>query len=64
MEWKDHPAYKAFQSFGREVTGLNSKGLIVLSAHFTGGADEIYVNSSEFTDLLYDFYGKLSFSSN
>ncbi|KAJ6260850.1 hypothetical protein Dda_3511 [Drechslerella dactyloides] len=57
MEWTHHPAYKAFVEFGKEVVGLKPRGIVVLSAHFTGRSDEIYINHAESTDLVYDFYG-------
>ncbi|KAF3942217.1 hypothetical protein ABW19_dt0206311 [Dactylella cylindrospora] len=57
MEWTQHPAYKALTRFGSEVTALKPKGLVVLSAHFSGGSDEILINQGEITDLIYDFYG-------
>ncbi|KAF3902405.1 hypothetical protein ABW20_dc0108452 [Dactylellina cionopaga] len=57
LEWTHHPAYSAFKRFGNEVSALKPKGIVVLSAHFPGGADEIYINQAESTDLIYDFYG-------
>ncbi|KAF3308334.1 hypothetical protein TWF173_001540 [Orbilia oligospora] len=57
LDWKHHPAYSAFQRFGKEVVNLKPKGIIVISAHFAGNRDEIFINAAEFTDLVYDFYG-------
>ncbi|KAK6361102.1 hypothetical protein TWF730_004850 [Orbilia blumenaviensis] len=57
LDWKNHPAHAAFQRFGKEVVNLKPKGIIVLSAHFAGSRDEIFINAAESTDLIYDFYG-------
>ncbi|EGX45926.1 hypothetical protein AOL_s00112g115 [Orbilia oligospora ATCC 24927] len=55
LDWKHHPAYSAFQRFGKEVVNLKPKGIIVISAHFAGNRDEIFINAAEFTDLRTGF---------
>ncbi|CAI7630813.1 unnamed protein product [Penicillium pancosmium] len=53
-----HPAYKKLGSIGKEITTkVKPDAVVVFSAHWQGGRDEIYVNTAEMTDLIYDFYG-------
>ncbi|KAI9817466.1 MAG: hypothetical protein M1827_001076 [Pycnora praestabilis] len=54
----DHPAYKKLQQIGREITTkVRPKAVVVFSAHWQAGRNKIEVNTSEMTDLIYDFYG-------
>jgi aromatic ring-opening dioxygenase catalytic subunit (LigB family) len=52
----EHPAYPILQQIGREITQqVKPKAVVVFSAHWSGGRDEIYVNKDEQTDLIYEF---------
>jgi len=52
-----HPAYKELQEIGKEVTGkVKPKAVVIFSAHWQGGKDVVEVNTSEVTELIYDFY--------
>ncbi|XP_044731622.1 4,5-DOPA dioxygenase extradiol-like [Chrysoperla carnea] len=56
MYMKDFGGYKAVEKIGNEIKNFpNLKGIIVISAHWQSNLDEIYVNTAEHTELLYDF---------
>lgn len=51
-----HPAYPVLQQIGQEITQkVKPKAVVVFSAHWSGGKDEIYVNKDEKADLIYEF---------
>ncbi len=53
-----HPVYPHLVSIGREITQkIKPKAIVVFSAHWQAGQNEIQVNAAEKTDLIYDFYG-------
>jgi 4,5-DOPA dioxygenase extradiol len=53
-----HPAYAKLAEIGEEITKkVKPKAVVVLSAHWQGGADTIKVNVGEHMDIIYDFYG-------
>jgi 4,5-DOPA dioxygenase extradiol len=53
-----HPAYSKLSEIGEEITKkVKPKAVVVLSAHWQGGADTIKVNVGEHVDIIYDFYG-------
>lgn len=56
MYEKDHPVYSVFQKIGLEITQkVKPKAVVVFSAHWQGEPDVIDVNTSENTDLIYEF---------
>ncbi|CZR51807.1 related to aromatic ring-opening dioxygenase LigB subunit, putative [Phialocephala subalpina] len=58
MYEKDHPVYPQLQKIGKEITQkVKPKAIVVFSAHWQGERDVIEINTSETTDLIYDFYG-------
>ena len=55
MEETEHPAHRRLQQIGREITSkVLPKAVVVLSAHWQGGAEEIQVNIGEDTGLIYE----------
>lgn len=51
-----HPAYKKLGSIGKEITTkVKPDAVVVFSAHWQGGRDEIHVNTAEMTDLIYEY---------
>lgn len=53
---KDHLGYKKLQEIGKEITGkVKPKAVVVFSAHWQGERDVIEVNTSEITDLIYEY---------
>ena len=51
----NHPAYKKLQEIGREITSVvKPKGVVVFSAHWQAEKETIEVNTSEYTDLIYE----------
>ena len=58
MENTDHPAYAKLAAVGREITTeVKPKAVVVFSAHWQGGPNNIKINVAEQIDLIYDFYG-------
>lgn len=58
MESPEHPAYKALQSIGREITTkVRPRAVVVFSAHFADQPSTIEVNTASSMPLLYDYYG-------
>ncbi|KAI5289695.1 hypothetical protein KEM54_003406 [Ascosphaera aggregata] len=54
----NHPAYRAIEKIGKEITSqVKPQAVVVLSGHWQGKKDELQVNTAEKTDLIYDFYG-------
>ncbi|KAI5287468.1 hypothetical protein KEM52_001570 [Ascosphaera acerosa] len=54
----DHPAFKAIEKLGREITTrVKPRAVVVLSGHWSGKRDEVQINTGEANDLIYDFYG-------
>lgn len=54
----DHPAFGKLQGIGREITQkVKPKAIVVFSAHWQAGRNNVEVNTAEFTDLIYDYYG-------
>lgn len=52
----DHPAYAELQKIGQEITQkVKPKAVVVFSAHWEGERDVIEVNTSETTDLIYEY---------
>ncbi|KAK2591934.1 hypothetical protein QQS21_010376 [Conoideocrella luteorostrata] len=55
---KEHPAYPVLQQIGEEITQrVKPKAVVVFSAHWQRGQDEILVNKDDEAELIYDFYG-------
>jgi len=59
-----HPAYSALARVGQEITTQvlpqvpgGAKAVVVLSAHWQGGRNNVLVNVGEDEKLIYDFYG-------
>ena len=51
-----HPVYPKLQEIGREITQkVKPKAVVVFSAHWQGEPDVIEINTSETTDLIYEF---------
>ncbi|KAF2691250.1 Extradiol aromatic ring-opening dioxygenase [Lentithecium fluviatile CBS 122367] len=58
MENTAHPAYTKLSEVGREITTkVKPKAVVVFSAHWQGGPNQILINVAEETNLIYDFYG-------
>lgn len=56
MYEKDHPVYPMLQKIGKEITQkVKPKAIVVFSAHWQGERDVIEINTSETTDLIYEF---------
>ncbi|KAL7271666.1 hypothetical protein RUND412_005555 [Rhizina undulata] len=54
----EHPAYGKLQAMGREIKQkVKPKAVVVFSAHWQAGRNSVEVNTAEFTDLIYDYYG-------
>ncbi|KAI5818748.1 Extradiol ring-cleavage dioxygenase, class III enzyme, subunit B [Pyronema omphalodes] len=54
----EHPAYKALQNIGKEITQkVKPKAVVVFSAHWQAGKTKVEVNEAEVTKLIYDYYG-------
>ncbi|KAI0803836.1 Extradiol ring-cleavage dioxygenase, class III enzyme, subunit B [Xylaria sp. FL0064] len=54
----EHPVYPVLQRIGQEITQkVKPKAIVVFSAHWEAGPDEIQVNTELMTDLIYDYYG-------
>lgn len=49
-----HPAYPVLQSIGKEITRMKPAAVVVFSAHWQAGPNDIAVNSAESTDLIYE----------
>ncbi|KAH0559879.1 hypothetical protein GP486_003599 [Trichoglossum hirsutum] len=53
----DHPAYKKLQEIGREITmRVKPEAVVVVSAHWQAGKNQVQINTSEKTELIYDHY--------
>jgi len=53
-----HPGHQKLREIGKEITEkVKPKAVVVFSAHWQSARDVIEVNTSEVTDLIYDFYG-------
>ncbi|KAH8678566.1 Extradiol ring-cleavage dioxygenase, class III enzyme, subunit B [Tricladium varicosporioides] len=58
MENTHHPAHAKLAAVGWEITTkAKPKAVIVFSAHWQGGPNNIKINVAEQTDIIYDFYG-------
>src|SRR6187402_1408654 len=56
MYEKDHPVFPELQKIGKEITQkVKPKAIVVFSAHWQGERDTIEVNTSEDTDLIYEY---------
>jgi len=59
----EHPAFHQLQKIGKEITTkVKPKAIVVFSAHWQVAAaaaagSKVEVNTAEFTDLIYDYYG-------
>ncbi|KAH0613904.1 uncharacterized protein H6S33_005790 [Morchella sextelata] len=54
----EHPAFGKLQAIGREITQkVKPKAVVVFSAHWQAGRSSVEVNTAEFTELIYDYYG-------
>jgi 4,5-DOPA dioxygenase extradiol len=52
----DHPVYPQLQKIGREITQkVKPKAVVVFSAHWQGERDVIEINTSENTELIYEY---------
>ncbi|KAI1307478.1 Extradiol ring-cleavage dioxygenase, class III enzyme, subunit B [Xylaria venustula] len=51
----EHPVYPVLQRIGQEITQkVKPKAIVVFSAHWEAGPDEIQVNTALMTDLIYE----------
>lgn len=51
----EHPAYPVLQAIGKEITEkVKPTAVVVFSAHWQAGRNDIEVNSAESTDLIYE----------
>lgn len=51
-----HPAFPVLQQIGREITQkVKPKAVVVFSAHWQGGPNEIHVNKDENAELIYEY---------
>lgn len=58
MENPSHPAYVQLGKVGQEITNkVKPKAIVVFSAHWQGGPNQVMVNAAEQADIIYDFYG-------
>jgi hypothetical protein len=58
MENTEHPTYAKLAEVGREITTkVKPKAVVVFSAHWQDGPNNIQINAAEQTDIIYDFYG-------
>ncbi|PWW78486.1 Extradiol aromatic ring-opening dioxygenase [Tuber magnatum] len=54
----EHPAFHQLQKIGKEITTkVKPKAVVVFSAHWQAAGSKVEVNTAEFTDLIYDYYG-------
>ncbi|KAI3330605.1 Extradiol aromatic ring-opening dioxygenase [Ustulina deusta] len=54
----EHPVYPVLQRIGQEITQkVKPKAIVVFSAHWEAGPNEIQVNTALMNDLIYDYYG-------
>ncbi|KAI1427143.1 Extradiol ring-cleavage dioxygenase, class III enzyme, subunit B [Xylaria sp. FL1777] len=54
----EHPVYPVLQKIGQEITQkVKPKAIVVFSAHWEAGPNEIKVNTALMNDLIYDYYG-------
>lgn len=54
----EHLVFGKLQKIGLEITQkVKPKAVVVFSAHWQAGRDKVEVNTAEFTDLIYDYYG-------
>lgn len=54
----EHPAYKALQNIGKEITQkVKPKAVVVFSAHWQAGKSKVEVNEAEVTKLIYEYVG-------
>jgi 4,5-DOPA dioxygenase extradiol len=55
----DHPAYKKLQELGKEITmRVKPKAVVVISAHWQARKNQVLVNTSETTELIYEYVVK------
>ncbi|KAI2632852.1 Extradiol ring-cleavage dioxygenase, class III enzyme, subunit B [Xylaria nigripes] len=53
----EHPVYPILQQIGQEITQkVKPKAIVVFSAHWEAGPNDIEVNTAVSNDLIYDFY--------
>ncbi|KAK9319595.1 Extradiol ring-cleavage dioxygenase, class III enzyme, subunit B [Lipomyces orientalis] len=58
----DLGAFKMLRKIGKEIVEkVRPKAVVVFSAHWQASEDQVEVNTSEISDLIYDFYGFPSF---
>lgn len=58
MEDTEHCAYAKLVAVGREITTkVKPKAVVVFSAHWQAGPNNIMINTAEQIDIIYDFYG-------
>jgi 4,5-DOPA dioxygenase extradiol len=52
----DHSAYRKLQQIGQEITTVvKPKAVVVVSAHWQAGRDKVQINTSETTELIYEY---------
>lgn len=52
----EHPAYSKLAQIGKEITGkVKPRAVVVFSAHWQAGKDQVEVNEAEITDLIYEY---------
>ena len=51
-----HPVYSQLQKIGKEITQrVKPKAIVVFSAHWQGKPNVVEINTSEDTDLIYEY---------
>jgi hypothetical protein len=56
MYEKNHPVYPELEKIGKEITQkVKPKAIVIFSAHWQGERDVIEINTSENTDLIYEY---------
>ncbi|KAK9480986.1 Extradiol ring-cleavage dioxygenase, class III enzyme, subunit B [Lipomyces japonicus] len=57
-EGGDLGAFNTLRKIGKSIVEeIKPKAIVVFSAHWQASPDTVEVNTAEFTDLIYDFYG-------
>jgi 4,5-DOPA dioxygenase extradiol len=52
----NHPAYQKLQQIGKEITTkVKPRAVVVVSAHWQAGKNQVQINTSETTGLIYEY---------
>jgi 4,5-DOPA dioxygenase extradiol len=56
IEDTTHPAFKKLQTIGKEITQkVKPSAVVIFSAHWQAGRNNVEVNTAELTDLIYEY---------